>query len=697
MDQHSMINSTVKRDAKGPWPKVIFWLGLLIFLIVQGILIDIPLLSRDLPPEVDDAVGYVLKTREMIDCPRQDCPALEDLAKQLLIPDTDSPADAERARAATRIFPIYHFTYSLVLAGLNSLGMDLWSAHNIVWAAGPLIFALAFGWLLSVVFGRAPAGVALILLAFKVFPVTGLHLIQPSTLTMALAGCIWARIFSKSGRAPVALVLGAFILVATHPVGRIYAVMAVVLALALTERPWGRKLWWSVGLSLAVIVLAFLLPALLERPRLLSPSLFPEGVNPLAWFFRGALESIVEIAANIIRLREGLFGVLPVFFGAVAFGYLTMPGERKKPLGRVLLVYAIFLLASLFYVSVLPADAFFRIWIPLMVLLFGLAGQAFCSLWEWIRRAETNGGKLAAMTALAVLLGWAVQTGLYGAEQTAGQVRHLIERQPLAFDKGQIDRLLTEAGDGDRVLYTSMIAMPYFLSQGTLPYGAVYWHPSFEGDATAEKWLNRPDLGWAVMYNPLVLHPSFSGRPEINWWISSPDFHYSPLSWPQRDHPPAREGRLRIVDFRRIDVRLDTGASVVRVYAINHGPPAKIIVSGKSVGFGDDSFKTVTADVPSWFSGWLSFNFKGEMFAEFQLDFLPGKAGLEVWGISFDEDGLNWPWSRKARLVLYPRNREAASIESVFDLDQLLPPLLRNRGAMVVNDAGSTVLVRLPE
>ena len=660
-------------------------------------MIDIPLFTRALPPEVDDAVGYVLKTREMIDCPRQDCTALEDLSEQLLTPDKGTPADAERARAATRIFPIYHFTYSLVLAGLNYLGMDLWSAHNLVWCIGPLIFAVAFAWLLSAVFGRAPAGVALMLLSLKVFPVTGLHLIQPSTLTMAVAVCVWARIISRKGQAPVALVLGTLLLVATHPVGRIYAVMAMVLALALAERPRGRAVWWGAGLSLAVVALFSLLPILVDRPRLLHPSLFPAGANPLAWLFRGALESVVEIVANIIRLREGLFGVLPIFFAAVGLGYLTLPLERRKPLGRILLVYVVFLLASLFYVSVLPADAFFRIWIPLVVLLFGLVGQAFCSLWAWIRRADADNARLWPVVAMAVLLGWAVQTGLYGAEQTSAQLRHLIERQPLAFDQGQIDQLLTKANKDDRVLYTSMIAMPYFLSRGALPYGAVYWHPSFEGDPVAEEWLNRPDLRWAVAYNPLLLHPSFAGRPEINWWITSPDFHYSPWSRPRRDHPPSWEGKLRVVDFRKIGVVLDAGSSVLLLFAINHGPPAKIVVTGKSSDKENDNPKTLTASVPARFSGWLSFDFKGKTFAEFQLDFLPGKAGLEIGGISFDPDGLNWPWSRKARLILYPRDSGKGAIQASFDLDQLLPQMPKDKRATVVNDVGSTVLVHFSD
>jgi hypothetical protein len=152
-----------------------------------------------------------------------------------------------------------------------------------------------------------------------------------------------------------------------------------------------------------------------------------------------------------------------------------------------------------------------------------------------------------------------------------------------------------------------------------------------------------------------------------------------------------------VVDFRRIDVRLDAGAGKIRVFAINQGPPAKIIVTGVSSFPGDDHPRAITEDIPARFSGWLSFDFTGEMFVEFKVDFLPGKAGLEIGGISFDTDGLNWPWSRKGRLILYPRNREAATIESVFDLDQLLPPLLRNRGATVVNDTGSTILVRLPD
>ena len=57
--------------------------GLLIFILVQGALMNLPLANWSLTPELDDSLTYVLKTRQMQECWWQTCPALDDLRQQL--------------------------------------------------------------------------------------------------------------------------------------------------------------------------------------------------------------------------------------------------------------------------------------------------------------------------------------------------------------------------------------------------------------------------------------------------------------------------------------------------------------------------------------------------------------------------------------------------------------------------------------
>ena len=57
--------------------------GLIIYLLVQGALMNLPLANWSLLPELDDSLTYALKTRQMQECWFQPCPALDDLRQQL--------------------------------------------------------------------------------------------------------------------------------------------------------------------------------------------------------------------------------------------------------------------------------------------------------------------------------------------------------------------------------------------------------------------------------------------------------------------------------------------------------------------------------------------------------------------------------------------------------------------------------------
>jgi hypothetical protein len=128
------------------------------------------------------------------------------------------------------------------------------------------------------------------------------------------------------------------------------------------------------------------------------------------------------------------------------------------------------------------------------------------------------------------------------------------DRQPTAFDAKQPELLLSTARQGDRVLYTSPIIMSYYFARGAMQLGAVYYNPALKGTATETEWLTRPDIRFAVAYNPTLYHPSYEGLPDKDWRISRPDFIFTPLARPRTALPIAVNGAVRAASFRWIDV-----------------------------------------------------------------------------------------------------------------------------------------------
>ncbi len=309
--------------SRGPW--ILLLLGLQIYVGMQGYFTVSPLQNWNLVPEVKDGLTYVLKSQQMLECFKQDCPALNDLREQLFGrpggPQEGSEAYKQQNLAAARVFPVYHPLFSVVLIGIGKLGhMNLLAAYRLLWTLAPLIFGLAFACWLATIFDPGVAGVALILMAFKVFPDTGLHHLVPSNLDMALAVVLWARIIARRGWAPWSLFLGSLVLVTMHLIGVIYAAMAVALALLLAEPDQRRRLLAAVGAVIACIAVVFLVAYFVKRPDFVLPPLLPYGDHPFWREVKGTGMNIIQIMVENVRLSEGLWGWPAIFCGALVDG-----------------------------------------------------------------------------------------------------------------------------------------------------------------------------------------------------------------------------------------------------------------------------------------------------------------------------------------------------------------------------------------
>jgi hypothetical protein len=674
-----------------------------------------PIANWTLTSEVDDSLTYVLKSRQMLECFNQNCPALNDLREQLIPKPGDSP-DLDlynhRVLVSSRVFPVYHPLFSVLLVGLSKLGLSLMEAYRFLWTLAPLIFGLAFAYWLATLFGPGVAGVALMLLAFKVFPDTGLHHLVPSNLTMALAVVLWARIITCRGWAPWSLLLGSLILVSMHLIGAIYAVMSVIFALSLAEPENRRRLMIAAGAVGACVVIAFLVAHFIKRPAFILPPLLPRGDHPLWQLLVGAGQNVLRVIVENVRMAEGLWGSPALFCGALIFGIGTLAEPSRRIVLRILLIYGIVLGGFMFYVSDHPADVLFRLWIPLVVLLFGLVAQAISSsvnlsMTWWREKGVTSPPesrwdikRFWPVVVLAVLLGYSGEMIFKGAEQVQVMARYLREKEPLALYPSQPELLMDQARPGDRVLYTSFILMDYFLIHGALRLGAVYYHPALLASQYSSQWLTRPDIRFAVAFQPTVYHPSFEGRDESRWWITMPDFRYSPLSETRKHGPLAREGKIPANLYRWLELRGTTKdvPKILRLYIENpRGASVLEVLPLNRAGDPLDQYRQVLA-IPAHWSGWLRVDLAAmPADSPVRLVFPRDSDKYLVGGITFGEDPLHWPWAQKALLTFQPRDESTGSVTVSFDPAALLPEQLRGRQITVLDDRGSSVLLKLSQ
>jgi hypothetical protein len=446
--------------------------------------------------------------------------------------------------------------------------------------------------------------------------------------------------------------------------------------------------------------------ALVKAPALAGAFFSPSEGHPTLHALVGAGQSLFAVLVNASRLEDGLFGLEALFFGAVALGFLTLAPERRRLAVRTASVYGLFLFGLLFYVSSHPADVIFRVWIGLIVLLFGAVGQA---LWWALSRSwgvlteRLRGGAIGLEKAwpvvlLAVLAGYAFQLSTRGAEQVAATYEHVQSRQPLRFESAQVERLLAEARPGDRVLYSSMIVMPFYFIHGAMRLGAVYDQPVLRGTPEEAAWLSRPELRFAVAYQPTVYHPSFEGVPEDRWWVTSPAYRYSPLSARRTYRPLAMNGRIRAADFAWLEVepKVRPVPASLGVLVENQGPASALeLVPVDALGRTMKNLARMET-VPAGLSGRVSFALPQEPeVVGFRLILPAGASRLLIEGLVFGHDALHWPWAQKAELTFFHRDRPGVPVTVSFDPARLLPEAVRDRRITVLDDRGSSVLFRL--
>lgn len=688
--------------------------GLVLFVTVQSYLTVQPLWTRDLPPEVDDSLAYLVRTQELKECFAQDCPALQDLKAQFE-EGTDDPRVIRQRELASFPFPFYHPLFSVLLLGLDGFVPNLITAYKVLWSLAPLGFGVAFACLLSALWGRAAAGVTLGLLAFKVFPCTGLHYLTPSNVAMGIAACICARIIQRRGDVPWTLALGTPLLLTIHPIGGIYLLLSLALAVILAEKGRRRKVLRAVLLVALLIGVWSAVVALARKPGMVNILSEIKNLPGLTKIFEAYGYNIAGALTEVVNLQAGLVGNLSLFLPGMILGVLVAARERRRILFKLTVPYAILLVASLYHRHVVSpeADLFFRLWIPLFVAFFGAIGNALVvmhgeslqRLRVWMKspsqRAISGVERLWPVLVCAVLVGYSGDMVLAGSEIIEATREYLHDRQPLSFDRKQVELLCSRSEPGDRILYTSVMPMAFYFLHGAMQRGAVYYHPDFAGTKVENEWLKRPDVRYAVTYNPTVFHPGYAGLDEKDRCISRPEYRYSPLSGRRGYHPVNREGFIRASDFRwiQLDLKEKRLSKPIRLLVKNPGAASVLRIAlvqenGEVVGRSERE----CAVAPQW-SGWIDLESIGpidDASGDHLRIVLPRDgSGLGIGGVSLGTEGLNWPWEQKAVMDLMPRSPGSERISVSFDPAKILPISGDDYNIRVLDDSGSSVLFQL--
>jgi hypothetical protein len=668
---------------------LIFVIGIITYLVLQTSLVVAPMLRRTVPVETDDAYTYILKAAEMRACFSQDCPALNYLRPQLLKP-ADAPKTAWiQYREYFRAFVVYHPLHSLILLGLNAVGLSWEAAYNVIVIAGAIFLGLAIAYWLYSLWGASVAGIAMAFLAVSLFPGQGLHYIVPSNLSLGIAILIWGIITLRKWNAHWFVLAGVIAMVTMHTTGRLYALVTLLLYYLFADpnltlpglRNWTRRLsrqqWIAIGIAFLVVLLAFILPVLINRPDL-SVKSDPPPANWKFWY--GYRDNILE-ALKIVQgwITSYLVWIVPGVLLSV--GILATPRARRRPVLITIAIIGALLLASLLFVLPrYPAEAFSRIWIPFSILMTGVMAQVivtwFIAIAKWIKNWRRQGipeltnsrWMLSAPgwgAILLILIGMLIcaisinriQKGQYLLRETA---RIMTWKQNVKLDPVQPEQLLSKGCAP--VLYMSEVPMHFYFSRGAMDCEAVYY-PALEKDSALDAYIE--EVPYLVDWNPSIESGLLSGGNSLTL---------------------AAGDNLKIQSVEELDL------NSIEMYLENPGERQALTIIPSLAGGLD--IEPIKLEIPAGSSGWYRLTNLNMAARGLTIQASDKGQPILVQGLRTSPTrGLYWPWDEGISLNYQPKNPQSIERTIQFETGALYPFL--NRSLRILSDNGATVLFEL--
>ena len=663
---------------------VTFGFGLALYLFVQLGLVAGPILTRSVPPGTTDAYVYIAKAQQILGCFRQRCPALSDLRAQVTIPTGATAKTAKlRSLAHQRELYQYHLAHSALIAVLHSVGLGWETALNAVSIAGALIIAIGLAWLLYALFGAGPAGLALTILAFGVYPgYHGLHWVVPSNIAFGIGLLALAGVVSRPRWLEWALPVAVLAMVWMHPAGRIYALAALALHAALIARREPRR-WITVAWGLAALASPVLAGALVEQPSLSFAGL--EGIA--GW---GFLEGVAKNAA------AALWAVFPWLYerggiailGLAAVGLWMAEPARAGPMRWLFALAACLSAVSLLHVLPnYPAELFHRLWVLFVAVASGTASYALCSgsgrLFARLTGGAGDGqgargryamlGRLGAVGALAlVALIIGVGSVVNGSRAALAKAQYMTLWGSMPLDRGQPGRVLARLGAGRRVAYLDELSFVFYAARGGLEHGAVFG-PAVKG------------TGLAGIY--------YGAGGRVTLAVRALKEFYGLL--PLRSQRPIVVRSARALDWSRARIKIRAPAAPLTLRVRLAGPGAR----------------TAVISVPAGAGGWYPLGLaKGSLATAIAIVRMSGRRMASIEGLRLaPADRRVWPWDRGitiqrwnigaglAKALRGPAGAAKSKQKTVFAHRfvgaDLVPAGCRNLG--VIEDYGATVASRV--
>jgi hypothetical protein len=598
----------LQKPTRLPFPIAAWMPGLAVFLAVALAFQGFTFGARTSLPEPDDAYTYILKSAQIAEgCALQDCPALNALRAQFAVKSGGEDAEWQRYRMAGRVFLVYHPLYSAALLALGQAGLSWEAGYAALSCLGVLLIGSGIAFFLLTLWGARTASLALLLLAFSVFPGQGLSYIVPSNMALGL-GFLALGCALRGWRWWLAAAILAMLLM--HPVGKLYSGVALLTAIAVHKdfRPdLGRLLPYLCAALL--IGAAFIAPLLIDRPVLrIDAEPIPAGFTLLG----GLLANLIK-AGKVIASGYGRGPAIGIPL-ALAMYWLAWRGYRSAPdrVRRQLLIVGMLLAAmcAALLAHVLPhypAEAFQRAWIALAVLIAGAAAFAMVGP-DGILSRPLPARLRSWRDPGALCLGFLAVFGLSGAVTLGQQAMKTRDRHYQTFEPDQVRLLGERCGTA---LYAEETAALFYLSHGANACPAVYL-PALNGETGRL-------AGLGGLQAPLLLVAAKPGPSEIAIAHRQPAeiaigrgaAHRLRLRLTPASPPPALSIRMGAAGREQVlDIAPAGGDGVITVDL----PPS-------------DDITTVTVAMPSRF------------------------AVVYLEGMHADGAAQDWPWNRDITLL----------------------------------------------
>jgi hypothetical protein len=383
------------------WSRL-FIFGVLVFFFARTYLIIAPASALQTTRLGDDSLSYLWSAKSNFVTNTPKTAALNDILMQRYLKDQpDQKLRWERSNTAQRTMGMITPSYSIVAAVVLKSVADLRWSFAILEMLCLILMTFGMAWFLHEVIGTREAGLAMLLMAFSVWPNQGIYAFIPGTCALSSALCLWAYLWKNGLRAKWWIVVLLSIWIAGfHPIGKMYLAFSPIL-LFIRSGITARGGYWKIvaACSAGVLVITVL------------PVLFPAMAPPPSEIMGGIGES-AQLMSSVVHVAGWLYDPLirnnyilvALFLGGLIFApRTTMAGT----FGRLFLGVSIMLLGSLLHwLPGYPAELFSRILVLFGVFAAAAGAKFFFNIYDEHTRIRRAVQILCWVAFLSTVIKW---------------------------------------------------------------------------------------------------------------------------------------------------------------------------------------------------------------------------------------------------------------------------------------------------